>query len=46
MVLDLAKFNKEQKVAVTHVEGPLLIVAGAVTGKTRAITHRIVWLVD
>jgi DNA helicase-2/ATP-dependent DNA helicase PcrA len=46
MAIDLTKLNKEQKQAVTHGEGPLLIVAGAGTGKTRAITHRIAWLVE
>ena len=46
MAIDLDKLNKEQKAAVTHGEGPLLIVAGAGTGKTRAITHRIAWLVE
>lgn len=46
MPLDLNKLNKEQKAAVTHGEGPLLIVAGAGTGKTRAITYRIGYLVE
>ena len=46
MALDLNKLNKEQKQAVTHGSGPLLIVAGAGTGKTRAITYRIAWLVE
>ncbi len=43
---DLLKgLNKEQKEAVTHDKGPLLIVAGAGTGKTTVITRRIAWLI-
>ena len=42
----LAKLNNEQREAVTHVNGPLMIVAGAGTGKTTVVTHRIAWLID
>jgi len=42
----LADLNEEQIEAVTHKEGPLLIVAGAGTGKTTVITCRLAYLID
>ena len=41
----LARLNPQQREAATHGDGPLLIVAGAGTGKTATLVHRVAWLI-
>ena len=42
----LKGLNTAQKQAVLHIDGPLLIVAGAGAGKTKTIVHRIAHLIE
>ena len=42
----LKELNEAQRVATTHIQGPLMVIAGAGSGKTRVLTYRIAHLID
>ncbi len=45
-MIDLSTLNEGQRAAVSAPDGAFLVVAGAGTGKTRTLTHRVAWLIE
>ncbi|MDD4469495.1 MAG: UvrD-helicase domain-containing protein, partial [Acholeplasmataceae bacterium] len=44
-MIDLTLLNKEQSKAVTHINGPVSVIAGAGSGKTKTLTYRIAYMI-